>query len=466
MNDLYKDEETKISEKTFESTRGFVNQAIFDPKARKNDKLDEKDQNFIITEISMIFSEVPETALNALKNLYIYFFDKHVSLARFLKDEHIRRLVDLIQSQTVGFMALQCINLIFHDRKKISDICVEQHIFDILKNVIFEHMSEDDVLMISFDLLAALVKKSKENRNTAYASHLYDDINVFYQREREYLPSFLTFVENSLIPMNYPPSFYQYFTETIINMFMDEEYQLNAIECVNLIGQYDEQCITFFQEPLICEQLIKNMVSDIPPIRVKSIESLANALSLDASIRDLLMQQDVIPSIINSISLIDPDQMGNEQLIATMDFIIQFILHANDEIFPFICDVVNSLDLEVFLQECQFDVKKKILYALRIFVQYAKFGDLIVEVLGNDACEFIASLLDPDESETSYDIIMFVRAVVDKVQPIPEFENFRETVSTSFLSTLEEMTSVDDKDTADQAHDLVELLHSIIQSEE
>ena len=161
---------------------------------------------------------------------------------------------------------------------------------------------------------------SKENRNTAYASHLYDDINVFYQREREYLPSFLTFVENSLIPMNYPPSFYQYFTETIINMFMDEEYQLNAIECVNLIGQYDEQCITFFQEPLICEQLIKNMVSDIPPIRVKSIESLANALSLDASIRDLLMQQDVIPSIINSISLIE----SNSHLF--IDMILEILI--------------------------------------------------------------------------------------------------------------------------------------------
>ena len=459
MDDDYKEEETPVLNKEYLEKKVSIN--IYDPKISQKEELSEEDLNFIQSEFgSCVMCEVPETAFKGLERLYDYFINAHFAISKFLKDDQIRRLVEWIPDDLVGFLAIQCLNFIVNDKKQISFICVKNKIFEKLKYVIENHLDEDEQLIVVFDLLSSLIQRSPENRNIAESEKLFDDLDMFYQRSKQYLPHFVTFIVNSLSLQKYPPSFYIHFINIILNMFMDEEYVEYALQCVNYIAENDANCLQFFNEPTICQALLESSQSEFPNIRIKSTEYIAKAFGLDESVRDILYSQNVVERMIESLQTIRDDSDSAQQLNQIMEFIISYCNNSNETMFPAICALVDALDLEVFLQEFPFETKREILLALRTYVQYAN-GDMIIQTLGGDACQFVASLLDENDPIAAYNIIVFVHCVSQKVPEIDEFQGFRDTVTGDFYSTLNELVDDDDQELAQKAQEMCSFIESL-----
>ena len=457
MDENYKDDEISIERKNIKQT---VETETYDPKKSVKEELNEDEINFFISEFGCVMCEVPETAFSALERIYEYFVNAHSFISKLIKDDQIRRLVEWIPDDHVGFMAIQCLNFIVNDKKKIPRICVQNDIFAKLKYVIEHHLDEGENLIVVFDLLTSLIRESPEFRTFAAKEKLYDDIDMLYQRDKEYLPNFVTFIVRSLSLAKYPPSFYTHFVNNILNMFMDQEYVESALDCINYIAENDQNCIEFFNEPTICQALVECANSEFPNIRTKSTEYISNAFGLDQSVREILYSQNVVGHIIESLKTIENTHDSALQLNQIMEFIISYCINSDEKMFPSICNLIEELDLETFLQEFPFETKRKIFIALRTYAQYAN-EDMIVQTLGGDCCVFVASLLDQNDQIAAYNIIVFVHCVCDKVSEIDEFQNFRETVTGDFYDTLSELLDDDDKELAEQAQSLYDLIDSL-----
>ena len=450
-------------QRRFDVTNASINVSIYDPKSKEVEKLQEEDLQTLQAELAIVMCEVPESAASALSNIYDYFVNSHSSVAKILKEKHIRRLCDWLNDDTVGFLALQCLNFIVNDKKSIGRICADANVFVYMKNIIESHRFEDEVMQISFSFLTSIVKRSWEIRNRAYNEHLYENMQLFAERGREYLPEFYSFIRNSLIPKKYPPLFHQQFTVCILNMLADEEFIECGLQCINLIAENDSNCLEFFKEPLICQALINVLVSENPSNRAVALEYVKNALELDESVRDILIENNVVERVQNSFDMIG-DEMKEKLISNVMDFIISFCLNANEEIFPQICDLVNQISFEKLLSEFSFQTKEKVILALRTYSQFAT-TDMIVETIGPETCEIVASLLDSEDDKNAYNIILFVEQVANKVPPIESFEGFRQEVLGDFHESLKDLTLSQNQDTAARAQHLNEFIESIVNIE-
>ena len=455
-------DEYKESEESQKSRYKFENSSktFFTPHDISSSPLSDEEQERFNTEITLYMSPVPETAYDSLSCITDIFIEHPKEAAKLLSEATIKKLINDLSDEKIGPISLHCLDLVVKQRKFIHAISIKNNIFEILRQIMEKNLSNEDILSDVFSLLLSLIKRSHEDRNAADKAKIYDDLDVFCQKEKSYIDNFMSFICFSLKQIKYPPRFCFKFYHPILFAMENPEYTKYGLECIDSIAKNSEECVEFFTEKLIQEALIKSINDEDADIRILSIDYITNVISLDRELASNILSLNPNAAIEESFQYVGSEKTEN-YLISVMNYIIAFCTNTKEENFGAIHDLMAACEFGEILNEFTFKVKEQTILALRTFVQYASY-DMIIDTIGEDICSLVPTLIDKDDPMISYNIILFISVMISKIPKERVGDYLNSFIDDDFMDDLEELGGSESSDTASRAEELVKSIKDIL----